>query len=604
MRSRHRPIALLVVAAQLLAPGREALAQAVQAAASARGTAVPAVTVQPTIAPVQTANLLTAPVSLGSQGISPAPAVALELGAQVQAAAGGIAAGRAQAGTLALPVATALSPKAVPGELARSISPRAVEKAPAAEAFSLAAQAAPAAPKAAPRGATAAFLTRIFSPRLDPKVVFDGAASRLAEPEAKPALDPSRITVFITRHGAAPEKVSLAELRERLASEPELAGELNAKGRVRVVVNSDVPGALPRERAGELEAVLKSEGVSASVAVEKIPIDWARRPGGTGEAGRTGDKAEAGWSLKRFVTAPFRELGYIGRTLAAAYEKPTFSELLGGLATKGPALALSIMWWGLQLLPQSPIKFDHTPGLGELVQAFQMVWAAPWAHPWVFAAVIALSATQDFFHAIWIATWQNFQNIIERQRGLPYQNVFNFLYMQLGGAVYRALAWLAIAGIAAPWTLRYLGEMGLVTLVGATVGTFAGTLGFFGLNALYRKGRIQRGARSGIQQVRDLSFLFGGLFFGSGSLVAFWILFIVQQSLDLGLYALGRRAQARPILYVADRDIAATPEFSRMYPVTPGPEESPVKTAGKAVLNNPVVRGLRALWAKLTRRNA
>jgi hypothetical protein len=118
--------------------------------------------------------------------------------------------------------------------------------------------------------------------------------------------------------------------------------------------------------------------------------------------------------------------------------------------------------------------------------------------------------------------------------------------MQGFGAMYRALSWSANPHkTIPPWSPFYWKDVMVMSLVG----TFFGTLGYNGLNQLYAKGRLKRWQRSGIQQLRDVLFLLAGPFFATGSMHAFWALFIFQQALDLTIALIAWRMRTRTILY-------------------------------------------------------
>lgn len=343
------------------------------------------------------------------------------------------------------------------------------------------------------------------------------------------AFDGASLKIFLTQHGQEPVAVDMASLRGRLASDPAYAKALNAAGRVRLVLG----GILTEAGAAEVKTLLAEQGISAPVVVERIPLVAPKEEPRAGEM----KAARGGW-LVRVLTAPVREAAYLARTFAASATKPTRGEIVGGVVSKGPAFVLSAIWWAKLFLP---------------------------VHPVAFAAALGFSFALQAFHGVWINTWQNFQNIIGRQRGMTYQTIFNFLYMQSTAAAFRMISYAVIAGTVAPWQLAYWRDMGIATVLG----TYFGTLGYHGVNALYDKGRVSRSTRSIIQQGRDLFFLLAGTFFASGSMTAFWVLFVIQQSLDISLYLLGRMLKARPVAVVADAAVADAAEFKAMYAVTP-----------------------------------
>ena len=446
-----------------------------------------------------------------------------------------------QAAAAAIPLAAAANPMA-PAAAAAAAAPGA---AAAALPAALAAPKAAASPIAA--AARRAESAEAGAPGVASRLgVLGRALKGVARPEAlNQAFDGSSVKVFLTQHGSEPVAVALPALRARLLSDPSYAAALNATGQVRIVAG----GALTEAGAQAVKDALSDAGVTAPVAIERIALTPSR-----GEAKAGGLASAPANKLLRLITAPFREAAFIGRTLAAAYTKPTKAEFWGGVVSKGPAFVLSAMWWAKLFLP---------------------------LHPVAFAAALGFSFALQAFHGVWINTWQNFQNLISRQRGLGYQTVFNFVYMQSTSALFRLISYAVNAGTVPPWTLAYWRDMGIATVLG----TFFGTLGYAGVNGLYDKGRISRRTRSYIQQGRDLFFLLAGTFFASGSMTVFWTLFVVQQSVDILLYILGQRAKARPIAVAADAAAAETGDFKSVYSMTdPTPRPSALRQALDAVL--------------------
>ncbi|MBI5884352.1 MAG: hypothetical protein HZB91_14750 [Elusimicrobia bacterium] len=221
--------------------------------------------------------------------------------------------------------------------------------------------------------------------------------------------------------------------------------------------------------------------------------------------------------------------------------------------SKAVPFIMGLSWWWTTFMPGAPV---------------------------MWAAAVGYSLALNVFHGVFIDTWNTFQNRIGKQRGLQYQTVFNFLYGQVPGMIFRLMVWTVVANTIPPWALAYWRDIGIATIIG----TFCGTLGYQGLNGLYDKGILSRGWRSGFQQVRDLFFTLGGIFFGTGAMAYFWPIFFIQQGLDVALYIVSRRLAKRSIAYVADEKLASNPDFQGMYPVKPGVEESPLKQAAKAIL--------------------
>ncbi|MBI5597883.1 MAG: hypothetical protein HY928_17495 [Elusimicrobia bacterium] len=492
------------------------------------------------------AQLRTAPVKAGAPG-TPAVAAPTVLPQSVSLNAPLSAPSLSVAPSLALPtVHTTVPGQAVPAAAAIPLAAAANISAPSALPAALAA------PKAA-AAAIAAAARAMDSPESAAPAT---AASRLqvlgramrgaAQTAAlNQAFDGSTVKVFLTQHGSEPAAVTLPSLRARLAADPAYAKALNASGQVRIVAG----GALSEAGAEAVKEALAEAGITAPVAIERIALTAAKQESKAGDM-----KSAPSNRFLRFLTAPFREAAFLARTFKAAYTKPTQAEFWGGVLSKGPAFVLSAMWWAKLFLP---------------------------LHPVAFAAALGFSLALQAFHGVWINTWQNFQNLISRQRGLGYQTVFNFIYMQSTSALFRLISYAVIAGTVPPWALAYWRDMGIATVLG----TFFGTLGYAGVNGLYDKGRISRRTRSYIQQGRDLFFLLAGTFFASGSMTVFWTLFVIQQSVDISLYILGQRAKARPIAVAVDAAVAETGDFKSVYSMTDAaPRPSALRQALDAVL--------------------
>ena len=65
------------------------------------------------------------------------------------------------------------------------------------------------------------------------------------------------------------------------------------------------------------------------------------------------------------------------------------------------------------------------------------------------------------------------------------------------------------------------------------------------MNALNSKGYLSRNWASAVQQFRDVFLLGNGVFFASGSMGIFWTIFAIQQTVDFGLFAIGKSLPAR-----------------------------------------------------------
>ena len=396
--------------------------------------------------------------------------------------------------------------------------------------------------------------------------------------------------IYLAREGKAPVEATLAELDGLLDRDPSIREDINRLGRIRLVLSkSKVPGSLTEADAARLQQVFNSHGITTKLQLENIPINWARKDGqGRSLPGETASQSQAwtnGWVwtyLLGPLTAPFREAAYLAKTLWAASSLPTKAEVIGGLISKAvPTTVMLVTYCG----------FNWTIG----------TWLHPQAgvfagHPVAMLFSVGISLGLNAFHGIWINTWSNFQNLIGKQRGVRYQAVFNFFYNQGWGVVFRTIAWSAIPKTIPPWSPVYWKDVGITTIVG----TFCGTLGYQGLNALYDKGLLTRWQRGLIQQGRDFLMCIAGTFFNTGSMTTFWTMFLAQQALDLAIYFISQKAARRPILYVADAAVARSGEFQTLYPVkSAGTQDSPLKQAAHALLGSPFVKPFVLLFKKI-----
>jgi hypothetical protein len=396
----------------------------------------------------------------------------------------------------------------------------------------------------------------------------------ISVPQAQTSAALARTKIYLTRADLAPVVTTLAELPRTLAADPALKDSLNKLGRVRLILAKNASAeSLTEADAKAVNAVLRGMGVTTKFEVEHIHVSAKPAPQ-TEPAAADPSVAERKAAviqsrLWRYIlgpaTWPFRQLAYLAKTLYNAYTTPTAAELIGGVVSKIVPTIMTIGVWGTMYS----------------------------GHPIALAAALAVSIGLNVFHGLWINTWSNFQNKLGREKGLNYQSIFNLVYGQFWAALFRFIAWTALPNTVPPWSLQYWKDMGMSTVIGS----FFGSLGYQGLNALYDNGRISRWQRSAIQQVRDLFFTLTGVFFGSGGMAMFWATFAVQQGLDLLIYLTSIKAKRRPILYMADEAVAASPEFQGSYPV--GPEvviqPSPVRQALKNLMDLPFVKPF--VWA-------
>ncbi len=519
----------------------------------------------------------------------PSPPSALPVGAPIPALAPGV-----RGFTSAREPANAGNLSAVPSAAALGPSPQAAVRPAAAKALSRAA------------GLAARVLPGRRSRGKALRGFYDGSGAR------EVACAPEDLSVFLTADGRAPVRATLAELPRLLVAEPAYARQLNEAGLVRLVV-ARRGGLLSPSQKGAVEAALRAAGVSAPVALETVPLQSRPDlPAASASAPSAGKSAAAGRALAAALW-PAREAGYLARAFFASMTLPTREEITGGLVTKGPAFVMSALWWAALFMPGHLVAgaqaLGLAHGLARTLALLHMRLPSVFAeHPGPFAAAMAGSLLLETFHGIWVNTWQNFQKIIGTQRGANYQSAFNFLYMQSTTLFFRFVTWTVIASTVMPWhPAAYLGQIGVPNVIG----TFIGSLGFFGLNSLYDKGRISRRARSWIQQGRDFFFLVAGTFLFSGFMYAYLIPFGLQQLLDIFLYKKSLKTASKPILYVADARLAASSGFRSLYPVEPSTDlRTPLRKSWDGVVSNPFVKFLilpplrlaRQGWRALRRR--
>ncbi len=496
------------------------------------------------------------------------------------------------AGPVRVPVLTpAVEPKTPAAFAAQAAAPSALRTAPAVASPVAAPSVAHAANEQDPGGV--AGLNRLARASAVPGIgalnrFFDSSRSRRESASIptnagdrstarRPALERpaagNGLRFFLVREGEAPLVADGRSLREMLAADPALLEELNGSGRVRIVTDNNPSGnGLAKENVAAVEALLRSVGVNARSESESVSIDWKggreKADGPAHSKEGVGSTKEAGDLTRKWIIGPiagiFREIKFLGRTLAASYAPPLWSEVLGGFVSKSAPLAFSAATYWAVIGP---------------------------SHPWLLGGAIGISLFLEVFHGIFLNTWNEFQNNLKKLRGMGYQIGFTWAYMQSFGAALRTLSWAAAPGKTVPvWSPVYWKDL----IVMSVLGTFFGTLGINGLNALYEKGRIRRWQRSAIQQVRDLLMLAAGPLFATGSMTLFWAVFGTSQAIDFTIYMLGTRAKRRTVLYAASAEASQTAEFSSKFPVEdqrgkPGP----LKQAWQGIVEGPFGRAGR-----------
>lgn len=392
-----------------------------------------------------------------------------------------------------------------------------------------------------------------------------------------PELPDTRIKAYLLHPRQKPVMLGLAELRKHLAK-GSYAQDFNQTGHLRVVLGDgkiDGP-TLARTDVNSLAQTLQDMGLNIAksrVRTEVIPFGGksADASGAKGQTHKTLGLLEilvrsaavitittpyvihyGMWKLGQFIEySPgliilmalgfnaygfVRGLVYAGGMFKAAFKesgRPRWNEIVGGI-------------------------------VGKIVPAFVNIGifaTAYKSHLWAFMLASALSLAVESFHGICVNAWDTFQSKVGRERGAGWQNTFNFIYGQLISGSYRAIAFFALATVAAPWTMSFWGA--IIAMV--IIGTFCGTLGYRGLNDIYEKGRIPRWGRAGIQQTRDFFMMLVGPFFSTGNILMTVISFGVMQGNDLLIFAIDKMLKTRPIIYLVDERIAESENFRKIF---------------------------------------
>ncbi len=516
---------------------------------------------------------------------------------------------RAPAGPTAAVSAAAADPTTVP-VLAAAAAPNdaAAPEAAVAADVAIPTAAAPAAdaPKGL-RGVLVSVRSRLLpasKPGSDANLsrTFDGSAiakSGVANPVAAPALPADRIRAYLVRPGQAPVMTTLAEL-PALAARSGFAVDFNKNGHLRVVLGEGrlEGAALSGADVAGLKAALAAGGLNAAdkrTRTDSIPLETAAvKP----RVGRLQITARLGVGLgvallyaSHFglhnVLAPIllaglvanidrllRESIYISGMLKAAFKEsktPRWNEVMGGVMGK---------------------IFPAIVNLGIFAAMYR-------GHPVALALAAVLSLAVETFHGFWVNAWDTFQSKIGRHRGMMYQNLFNFSYGQIISGGFRTITFFSLGNVPPPWSIEYWKAVSAMTFVG----TFCGTLGYRGLNSIYDKGRIPRWGRAAIQHLRDFCMMMIGPFFGTGNMFMTWLLFGIMQSVDLAIFAVDRGMQTRPIVYLADERVAASPTFHAIYVDRPSPLKEAADGVKNSVLAKPFIAAYRWIAARLRSRS-
>jgi hypothetical protein len=439
-------------------------------------------------------------------------------------------------------LAAAESPAALSIEAAAAASPSEnVESLQPSGAIQAAAPRAGLAARILSRVGRALSLSKATAPETTLAQAFDDGASRENLRDAQ---------VIITQSGKESISTTIGQLDRTLADNPGLKESLNKRGRVRMIVpKTGETGVLTAMDKTGVQAGLAGSGIDRVPEIEKLYIDESPEKGGS--AAEVG-KLPLGW--RRIIG----EIAYPFKTLAASFVVPTKHEVVMAVAFKFAPLAASISF------------LHHTYA----------------SHPLAFWTVVGISVGLDVFHGIFGTTWTIFQDKLYKQRGTAYQTVFNLFYGQIWGFLYRLVAWTVLVHVAPPWSAQF----GTAVWIQIVFGTFFGTLGWQGTNALYDHGNLNRWQRALILQLRDVKMAISGVLFATNNMFWFWVVFWSQQMVDFSvLYLSSRLVRARPVLYVVDQKTARTPDFQRGYGSLSAPPdaESPLKKAWKNVIASP-----------------
>ncbi|UPT72772.1 MAG: hypothetical protein M0D55_12640 [Elusimicrobiota bacterium] len=543
-----------------------------QTAALARGSAagVPAAAAAPAAFPP-----VAGPAALGAPSLTPSLLAAPALRpAPLPAPVAAVSAAPLAAAVLPAPGAAV----ALPARAAAAGVPAAAKAARPAAA--LRAAFAPLAASSPERGASPDS-AKTPAPLQDAAAFFDGARAFLSVP------------------GQAPREVALADIEGLLAADGAARGALSSKGRVRIVLAKGAPAVDP----AAARAALARLGVDRPVEVESILLEKAKPAAPA--SGPAVEKAAAPASPRSRTSVALTAVGWATAGGLMLFQTP--AAFAAALAVGGLLLAkdLVFVWRQFRSSLSKPSKEEVWMTL--LARSWPIYYSATAyvalflpGHPAQFAAIMALTLGLKALHGFWVDSWATFQDRLARQRSYTYVTLFNLVYGQVTGILFRLLSWSAIPGTVAPWMLSYWRDMGIMTLVG----TFFGTLGGQAINDLYNAGVLSRRARSALLVARSTAFDLPGLFFRLGLMKIFWIAFAIQQSLDVVIYLAAQFFRSRAILYIAAPAVAASAEFRGRYALTPEPPLSPARKAMRALVDNPLVMPLAALWRWFSARRA
>ena len=394
-----------------------------------------------------------------------------------------------------------------------------------------------------------------------------------ADPGAKVFDGDLNPRIFLKLPGKGLVSTDLAGLPGVLAAHPELKELLRDKGRIRLVLgNKPGAGELTRAHAALLERrmtelgvmepsreetagplgkawgwlaskVVGTHGVDVETFVPETPepVAPAQKKDGPAPslAQRLKNLPAKIWSLRK-------EPAFLARSFTASIRFPSMREALRGVAMSIPGVASNAIAFYVALI--------HNPLLPHM--------APHWA---MFAAAMSLTVGLKTFHNVLFAsTWLNLQNRIKRERDIGYLRTFNLLYGVIWAGAYRSVFHAANPDkVTSPFTLSFLRDLGIVTIVGNFFGTFGGQAP----NELYNKGNVTIEGRSFLQQFRSLLQDLESVVFKAGGSVfgIYGIIFSTKQLLDFFFYLYSVGVKPRPILYAASASVSATEQFQKRY---------------------------------------
>jgi hypothetical protein len=383
--------------------------------------------------------------------------------------------------------------------------------------------------------------------------------------------DDLQARVFIVHPGQSPLALTLATLPAALAADPSLRESLARSGRIRLVVDKAGAGGLTSAHAAAIDQRLLDLGINRKLEVEPLDLKGqTRAPAETAVAAPAPQEQKRSW-----LKAVFLEPAFLVRQFTGSLTKPRRSEFMGGVMSSAPSFWLSLTYFTAVFLPH---------------------------HPFAFTALLGLTIALKTFHGVWVNSWANFQSRLVRLRSVSYLSTFNLVYGQATAALYRAITCAAIPKTVSPLQWQYWKDQLIISMVGA----FFGTLGYQAGNELYEKGVVSRKGRSFVIQGRQISIDLGGMFFKTGKMGPFWIIFAAQQTLDFIFYILTASARARPIVYIVSNAVASTEDFKGLYPMKDVASGNPLKRAAQALAEVPIFKPFIALgkfvWRTAARR--